>query len=142
MMYRTVIALSATLLMGVSGAALAQQAEHDAHRPGPLQAQEDRAPAPMSPSDPDATNFTKAYVDAMDEMHGPMMEGVMAEDPDVAFVRGMIPHHQGAVEMAEVAQQYGTDPWITMFAQAIITAQQTEIREMQAWLSRKQAVAE
>ena len=32
MMYRTVIALSATLLMGVSGAALAQQAEHDAHR--------------------------------------------------------------------------------------------------------------
>jgi uncharacterized protein (DUF305 family) len=49
----------------------------------------------------------------------------------------MIPHHQGAVEMAQVAQQYSTDPWILMFAQEIIATQQVEIAEMQAWLSRK-----
>lgn len=83
-----------------------------------------------------------ALFQTMEPMHSDMMRGMTAEDFEVAFVCGMIPHHQGAVEMAEVAQQYGTDPWITMFAQAIITAQQTEIREMQAWLSRKQAVAE
>lgn len=141
MMYRTVIALSATLLMGVSGAALAQQAEHDAHRPETLQAQEDRAPAPMSPSgqmpsmaDRDAGNFTKAYVDAMDEMHGPMMDGVMAEDPEVAFVLGMIPHHQGAIDMAKIVQQYGDDPQTIEWAAQIIEAQESEIAEMQAWL--------
>ena len=83
-----------------------------------------------------------ALFQTMEPMHSDMMRGMAAEDFEVAFVCGMIPHHQGAVAMAEVAQQYGTDPWITMFAQAIITTQQTEIREMQAWLSRKQAAAQ
>ena len=63
-----------------------------------------------APADADVADFTKAYVDAMEEMHGPMMEGVMAEDPDVAFIRGMIPHHQGAVDMAKIVQRYGDDP--------------------------------
>jgi len=65
-----------------------------------------------------------------------MMRGMSAEDFQTAFVCSMIPHHQGAVEMAKVAQQYATDPWIKMFAQEIITTQQVEIREMQAWLAR------
>ena len=81
-------------------------------------------------------DFTRAYVDAMDEMHGPMMEGVMAEDPDIAFVRGMIPHHQGAIDMAKIVQQYGDDPETKEWATRIIEAQEGEIAEMQAWLER------
>ncbi|MFC0810807.1 DUF305 domain-containing protein [Paracoccus panacisoli] len=81
-----------------------------------------------------APDFTQAYVASMNEMHGPMMEGVMADDPDVAFVRGMIPHHQGAIDMAKIVQQYGDDPQTRAWADQIIAAQEGEIAEMQAWL--------
>ncbi|MBB1498128.1 DUF305 domain-containing protein [Paracoccus sp. MC1862] len=82
----------------------------------------------------DAPDFTQAYVASMNEMHGPMMEGVMVDDPDVAFVRGMIPHHQGAIDMARIVQQYGDDPQTREWADQIIAAQEGEIAEMQAWL--------
>ncbi|WP_203232347.1 DUF305 domain-containing protein [Gemmobacter caeruleus] len=91
----------------------------------------DAEAAPASSNLPD---FTRAYVDAMNAMHGPMMDGVMAEDPDVAFVRGMIPHHQGAIDMAKIVQQYGDDPQTKAWAAQIIEAQEREIAEMQAWL--------
>ena len=79
-------------------------------------------------------DFTRAYVESMNGMHGPMMDGVMADDPDVAFVRGMIPHHQGAIDMARIVQQYGDDPQTRAWADQIIAAQEAEIAEMQAWL--------
>lgn len=77
-----------------------------------------------------------ALLQTMEPMHSDMMRGMTAEDFQTAFVCSMIPHHQGAVEMAKVAQEFATDPWIKMFAQEIITTQQVEIREMQAWLAR------
>ncbi|VDC19280.1 CopM family metallochaperone [Pseudogemmobacter humi] len=88
--------------------------------------------APANESLPD---FTRAYVEAMDAMHAPMMDGVMADDPDVAFVRGMIPHHQGAIDMARIVQQFGDDPQTKEWAAQIIEAQEREIAEMQAWLA-------
>ncbi len=72
-------------------------------------------------------------------MHSDMMRGMTAEEFETAFVCSMVPHHQGAVEMARVAQQFSTDPWILMFAQEIINSQEVEIREMQGWLSRRAA---
>lgn len=77
-----------------------------------------------------------ALIQTMEPMHSDMMRGMTAADFQTAFVCSMIPHHQGAVEMALVAQKNSTDPWILMFAQEIISTQQTEIREMQAWLAR------
>ena len=53
--------------------------------------------APSRIERPTQSEATKAYVVALDKMHGPMMEGVQASDADVAFVRGMIAHHQGAI---------------------------------------------
>lgn len=44
----------------------------------------------------------KANMAAMMKMHPAMMQGMMAKDPDVAFACGMIAHHQGAIDMAEV----------------------------------------
>jgi uncharacterized protein (DUF305 family) len=65
-----------------------------------------------------------------------MMEGLKAADPDVAFVRGMIAHHQGAIEMAKVRLQYGKDEQTKKWADDVIREQQREIAEMQDWLKK------
>ena len=77
-----------------------------------------------------------ALLQTMEPMHSDMMRGMTATDFETAFVCSMIPHHLGAVEMAQVAQQHSDDPWVSMFAQEIISTQQVEIAEMQAWLAR------
>jgi uncharacterized protein (DUF305 family) len=80
---------------------------------------------------------TKAYLVAMERMHGPMMEGVQDSNPDAAFVRGMIPHHQGAIDMAKIVLQHGKDEQTRKWATDVIREQEREIGEMQAWLKRQ-----
>ena len=63
-----------------------------------------------------------------------MMQGIMADDPDVAFACGMIPHHQAAINMAEVELKFGDDPEMKDLAQAIIDAQTAEIAELTTWI--------
>jgi len=73
----------------------------------------------------------------MDAMHRDMMQGMMAADIDVAFVCGMIPHHQGAIDMARAELAHGDDPWVRALAEQIIAAQEREIAEMKAWLAKQ-----
>jgi uncharacterized protein (DUF305 family) len=63
-----------------------------------------------------------------------MMQGVMADDPDVAFACGMIPHHQAAINMAEAELKFGDDPDMKAMAPGIIDAQTAEIEQLATWI--------
>lgn len=55
---------------------------------------------------------------------------------DADFVKGMIPHHAGAVDMAKVVLAFGKDPELKKLAESIIAAQESEIALMQRWLEK------
>ena len=103
----------------------------------------------------------------MQEMHGKMMGGGMAAQPkgdtgpssqafngitakmhqdmaitftgnaDVDFVKEMIPHHQGAVDMAKTVLAFGKDPEIKKAAEEAIKTQEAEIAWMKEWLKKQ-----
>ena len=63
-----------------------------------------------------------------------MHVGMMNEDADIAFACGMIAHHQGAIDMAQVLLANGKDPAMRALAEGIIAAQVGEIEQMTKWL--------
>lgn len=78
---------------------------------------------------------SKAFAAANAKMHKDMaIEFTGNADKD--FVRGMIAHHQGAIDMAKVELEYGKDAEIRKLAEDIIAAQEGEIRQMKAWLEK------
>ena len=85
---------------------------------------------------PNTEAMQQAYAKGMEAMHGDMMAGIADPMPDMAFARGMLPHHIAAVDMARVQLQYGTDEEMRKLAQNIIDAQQPEIEVMQDWITR------
>ena len=87
------------------------------------------------------TEAGQAYMNGMQTMHDDMMKGIMAADADEAFVRGMIAHHQGAVDMAKIQLKYGKDAEMRQLAEDIIKAQEQEIKQMQSWLEKKESQA-
>ncbi|TWD51111.1 DUF305 family protein family protein [Agrobacterium vitis] len=76
---------------------------------------------------------TAAFMEANAKMHK-AMSIPMTGNADVDFVRGMIGHHQGAIDMARIELQYGKDEKIRKLAEEIIKAQEGEIAMMKAWL--------
>jgi len=90
----------------------------------------------MSTQSANHSGATRAYMEAGQRAHGAMMEGLQANNPDVAFVRGMIAHHEQSIDMAKVVLQYGKDDQTKKWANDVIREQQREINEMQDWLKK------
>lgn len=75
------------------------------------------------------------YDAVMGKMHKAMMEAKQTGDADIDFVTGMIPHHQGAIDMAKIVLEKGKNPEIKKLAEGIIKAQESEIKMMNEWLA-------
>ena len=88
---------------------------------------------------PNTEAMQEAYAKGMNTMHSDMMLGIAEPVADMAFARGMLPHHRGAVDMAKVQLQYGTDEEMRKLAQDIIDAQQPEIELIQNWIAANKA---
>jgi uncharacterized protein (DUF305 family) len=73
---------------------------------------------------------------AMDKMHKDMMIE-SSGNIDIDFLKGMIPHHQGAIDMSEELIKKSKDPELKAFAQKIIDAQKAEIKMMQDSLKKR-----
>jgi uncharacterized protein (DUF305 family) len=114
------LAVAAALAIATPAAVFAQEG-HEAH--GAMQG----ANSPAA----------QAYKQAMDTMHGAMSSQEYTGDADVDFARGMIPHHQAAIDMAKAVLEYGKDPEIRQLAEDIVAAQEREIKQLETWLDKK-----
>lgn len=82
----------------------------------------------------DMANSKEMMTKSMKIMHN-MMEVKLTGNPNIDFMAGMLPHHEAAVEMAEVIMPYLKDQSTKTFAKAIIKAQLKEITFMKTWLT-------
>ncbi|GJE54872.1 CopM family metallochaperone [Methylobacterium thuringiense] len=89
-------------------------------------------PAPMA----DKAGFDALMRESMERMHAEMAVPP-STDPDRDFAAMMIPHHQGAVDMAKAELAYGQDPVLRRLAQGIIVEQQQEIEVMRRALAER-----
>ena len=113
---------TALLALAAAAAGAADAPKHHGHGTQPL-------PAPFF------ADMDRAMQRMMDDMHRPGYSG----NPDVDFLAMMIPHHEGAVEMARLVLLYGRDPLVRQLAEEILVTQQVEITSMRNRLEVLQA---
>jgi uncharacterized protein (DUF305 family) len=119
-------------LLYTAALSLPVAAQHNNHS-GHGQPAQTRSPA-VAPNP-----ASEAFAAANARMHKDMAIPFTG-NADADFARGMIPHHQGAVEMAGIILTFGKDDEVKKLATGIIAAQKTEIAQMQAWLQKNSGV--
>lgn len=86
---------------------------------------------------PDGSMMGAKGMDSMMDDMTANMKGKSGKELEKAFLSDMIPHHQGAVDMAKLLlQDKSIRPELVKFANAIISAQENEIGQMKEWLKK------
>jgi uncharacterized protein (DUF305 family) len=124
------IALLAGLILFFSAAAFPADVAQEGHQHGVSGAKTTAAETTGEKS------FADLMGDAMNVMQTGMSSAPMNGDADHDFAAMMIPHHQGAIDMAKAELLYGKNPVLRRLAQEIIVTQNSEIAVMQAQLNR------
>ena len=83
------------------------------------------------------TPTQKKLHEAMMKMHPAMMQGMMAQDADVAWICAMIPHHQGAIDMARAGLQGADDPESKKLAEETIKSNERELSKLNKWVETR-----
>lgn len=83
----------------------------------------------------DMSPMQHEYMTSMSHMQKSMDSSMMEKNPDVAFAKGMLAHHEGAVDMANIQLKYGKDPEMRALAESVIKSQTPEIQQMRRWLT-------
>ena len=99
-----------------------------------------RAQTPHNHETTQAGSFDALMAQAMDRIHADMAIAPSG-DPDRDFAAMMVPHHQGAVDMAKIELQFGKNPVLRRLAQGIIVEQLQEIEVMQRELRQLPAAS-
>ncbi len=132
-MRAAVIARLAGLALSLAAAAASAQEPHHHHGAAEAASATASTPPPVFVAS-SAKPFAALMDDAMAVMDAGMRQAPMNGNPDHDFVTMMMPHHQGAVDMAKAVLLSTQDPEIRNLALGIIAEQQVEIQVMQAWL--------
>jgi uncharacterized protein (DUF305 family) len=130
-MKQLVIGAALGLAVGVAGSGLAQQGTQQMPMNQGMQHGQTMQHGTTAAAGP----AEKAYRAANAKMHK-MMAIKYTGDADKDFVASMIPHHQGAIDMAEVELKYGKDPEVRKVAETIVRDQTREIAELKAWQAK------
>ncbi len=96
-------------------------------------------PTPGMMAKPGMVSADGSMMSAMEKMSKDMAAVPMTGDADRNFAGMMVPHHQGAIEMARYELAHGKDPAMLKLARAVVAAQEKEIAEMKAWQSKHPA---
>jgi uncharacterized protein (DUF305 family) len=104
-------------------------------RPGFAQTSPTMPGMPKAPGPSAASPADQGLMAAMDRMNA-TMKVPLTGNPDADFVAMMIPHHQGAVDMAKVELQYGKNEQLRRMADRIVTAQTKQIDALRRWQAR------
>lgn len=153
-------------ISGLAAPGFAQSQDHGGHgipmeEPDPSQAEEghdtrmeemhggeaaggEAAQAPADDHDhpaqstaaPSVSSATAAYRAANLAMHE-AMDIEFSDDADLDFARGMIAHHEGAIEMARIVLEHGKDPELRQLAEKVILDQEAEVAFLRGWLAQR-----
>jgi uncharacterized protein (DUF305 family) len=126
--------IAALVAAALAAPAVAQQAQTG--QGGSMPGMQMQGMQPMNMDNMSAAQ--KEFHAAMQKMNRDMMQGMMDPDPGTSWMKQMIAHHQGAVDMSEIVLKHSKDSNVMKEAQKTKEQNQKDLKELQAKLKKEE----